>query len=816
MAKPDYFAALNDIAAPVRGGEQSGFAAATATGAAAVAGIEKTTDAVKFLGTTALEGVVGYKQAGLQKEIDATLNNTVAGSYVGKDAQDKLNVFNAQRADAMSQLQGKYIVDSKANEAIVDNTAFEAADASVLSEYNAEVAKLRAGQLQGVYSRDQAINRIAALVKSYSADVPGLAQSFRQIAAEQTGISNIDVLGVHNALTKQSEAEKLRIKSAETDMALAKRAAEFYNYTSLKQLTPSDLESFKAFAAFKNKAELVDNMLKSRKLDEDSTDKANRVVVAAAGLDSMRDIQLGLDSFFARVGTATTPDQAIRSQQAGTELEALISKQETAITMKIMAAMNNPNNPWPGGDAVLKQWQGIFKQYREDTKSAEGRANFYEIVKSSKGNYELMMSNFWNNHQVAAVMKDTGMLPELLKVAAAQGFDRKKMETQFGAAGVVVNDLVLDLLSKDPSGASAGVKRMLDGKNPATESDPRQRTLNMQTAREEVTKAFNTGVLYPAGKEGDTIKKSMYNATMALANNFDPENTEWWNTYRQLMGNTTNAGRYLGQFSQEERNNIVGTFQTKIESATFKIGANIKALQDNFKAEAAKASLIPGVEDTGVRMRVIQDPTTGALKAETYYDKPALAAYVSAVRAEEQKRGVRIGPPPVAGGGQTREQLDQLLAPIPTDQMRQINGELGKVNAFAATASNNAQYFEKKLPLQEAYGVAKKIVDGQSVRFFSIADKLEPTAPTTTPQRRASDRVSTKTTPAERDRPQILADELAFSQRRLDALKNNPSDVSPKRTNETDAAWKERIASDIARANADVLALTGELKAVTK
>jgi len=112
----------------------------------------------------------------------------------------------------------------------------------------------------------------------------------------------------------------------------------------------------------------------------------------------------------------------------------------------------------------------------------------------------------------------------------------------------------------------------------------------------------------------------------------------------------------------------------------------------------------------------------------------------------------------------------------------------------------------------------------KNIRFYPTINVLtpveptvtQPTTPAPTPQRRASDKVSTKTTAADRDRPQILADELAFTQRRLDALKNTPENVSPKRANETDAAWKARVAEDIARANADVLSLTGALKAVTK
>lgn len=687
MAKPDYFAALNDVAAPVRGGEQSGLAAANAQGAAAVAGIEKTTDAVKFLGTTALEATVGYKQAGLQKEIEDTLNNTVAGSYVGKSAQDKLNVFNADRADALSRLQGKYIVDSTVNSAIVDNQAFEAVDAQTKGEFVAEVEKLRAGQLQGVFTRDQAINRIAALVKSYSADVPGLAQSFRQIAAEQTGVSNIDVLGIHNALTKQSVAEKQAAARVTAQLELDKAIASA-NGVALDAITPAMRNNWTSEKQGERAASQLETRLKTQGLVDTEVDKVHTQLATVKIMDSVGKIDKGFRALLETL-PGTTMEDKLKSDASGIALEALISSEYTRLVQSVRGqTLRSADNPQPLRDDT-KIIAGIDKQFdelRKAVKSAEGRQMFGQIIKAQEGQVSNITNSFLIANPGIVRMNQMGLKDSFAQVFAAQGFDYDKMKAQFGEGiANMMRQAVNDAtgFQRAMTNAATNPEAVRSGQGVAPETNAAAITNAKQTTINQAGRS--TPLIDPTAKNS----AANYMATWGVG--FNAGNINAVNEYYNFL--TGNGQNYLSQFSPEQRRlmqrNFLVNIDKEIPKLTLDFNQTKAAWEENARALVADVRDNPGKKlDAKPVLSVVQDPyLAGALRVQVDWVGPDREA---AIR-------MKVGVPDISP----------------------FTAAVDKMNKFAVIYSRSAKDITGgNYSDTQAYGVAAKMLNGEKVRFY--------------------------------------------------------------------------------------------------
>lgn len=687
MAKPNYFEALNEVAAPVRGGEQSGFAASAATGAAAVAGIEKTTDAVKFLGTTALETTVGYKQAGLQKEIDDTLNNTVAGSYVGKDVQGKMNVFNAQRADAMAQLKGKYAVDSKANEAIVDNVAFEAADAAVLSEYNAEVAKLRAGQLQGVFSRDQAINRIAALVKSYSADVPGLAQSFRQIAAEQTGVSNIDVLGVHNALTKQVAADKQALARANAQLDLDKAIAAA-NGVALDAITPAMRNNWTSEKQGERALQQLDTRLKSQGLVDSEVDKVHTQVATIKTMQAVGNIDKGFRTLLETLPGATMEDK-LKSDASGIALEGLIASEYTKLVQSVRAqTLRGADNPQPLRDdtKVIAGINTQFDEIRKMVKSAEGRQMFGQIVKANEGQVSNITNSFLIANPGIARLNQLGLKDSFAQVFAAQGFDYDKMKTQFGEG--IANTM------RQAINDSTGFQRGMTNAATNPEAVRRSAEGSPETAAAVITNAKQTVIEQSKSSQPlltPQAKSTFANYAGTWGVGFNAANKAALDEYYNHISSPSTQAAY-DQLSPEQRRLARRNFLVNIDKAIPTLTLDFNTRKAAWE-EAARGLVNSSANNLDARpvLSVVQDGyLAGALKLDVQW------VGKDAAKAKELKIGV--------------------------PDLSPFADAVDKMNKYAVIYSRSAKdVIGSNYSDTQAYGVAAKMLNGEKVRFYPTA-----------------------------------------------------------------------------------------------
>lgn len=789
-SKPNYFEAVNDIAAPQRGGEASGQAAAQATGRAAALGIEKTTDAIKFLGTQATEAFVGYKSAQLEKEIQSVINNTATPGYVGKNAQKTLEgnatVFGNNVATATGELR----VGQEEARASWDY-AGDASEAALLSEFNQKVETFKAGLDQGVFTRDQAITRIADAVKRYSADVPGLAQVFRKVAAEQTGVSDIDIYGLHKALTAKAATDK----EAAANLELDKRIAAMFNLSSIREITPQH----RALAREQAQLEFAQKNIASRgaivAVNQTEADKAHDQVVRVETGLAFTDLNVGFTNLLKTLPGETLEDK-VKSDQSSIQLDALISTAQQRVINTIMKQGTvSPSNPMPLSDVGkrLSETNALFDNYRNMLKSAEGRQMFAKMVDNYKGSVDLQLNQFLQANPAVQRFNALGLKEAFGTVFAAQGFDKKKLATQFGEG-------VANAMEKAVNDATSFDRIMRDAA-----TDPKKVDLHAQTNPETTAAA----VVNAKETVKDVVKEGAQLTTPKAKQSFTNLSATWGRTFNPLDPKANKeAFEFLThpdvtkQLDPAQRKLLRGNFLTTIEKAQ---GTYLQKLRQDIAAfpEKSREMLVnAGFEKYDARQEVVIAPDVyqgGKLTASIRWVGKD-AATVQKLYEDQRMVRTKYGREPVSRMGLFDEQLDV-------------------INNWALMYGRSSKDMgAKEMSDAEAYAKMGRILTtAPNERFYKLSDLAPvpaPTRPDGQPERRATPRVSV--TPAERDKVAILQDELATNERDLNVLKSNPSAISPQRAGESTEDWKKRISDNISRITNDVESLRRELRTSTK
>lgn len=182
-----------------------------------------------FWGNMALEAHKGYTLAELEKGIreitDRTYNPTT--SWKGK------MVDSQNEATRESQLnRGIDIAATNEQEAAVWNSFGDGGDSESkvkeLNSYKDRLSSIASAQENGVLSPDEARARIGSLMRKSIAAAPGLADHYRKLAVNMTGVQGLDTAEVelgldsrsyHAALQKQNKMEEHFYKATVAETA---------------------------------------------------------------------------------------------------------------------------------------------------------------------------------------------------------------------------------------------------------------------------------------------------------------------------------------------------------------------------------------------------------------------------------------------------------------------------------------------------------------------------------------------------------------------------------------------------------------------
>lgn len=421
MTRVKYDVQLDNIPDPVKGkaGELSMQAGQAEGNANAIEG-KRVADAISFLGTTGLSAYKGKLESDLDAEIKGTLSKLEGGP---EDKARRQNLVNV--ADDIASF--------------ADNGPTNAPE---IKQFEESITRFVRAQQQGTLNREQVIERIAAEVKKASALMPGWASDFRKLAAERTGISNIDVYGINKLLTQQSASEKQAERLAAANMKYIEDVAKWAGVPPTG-VTPELQRAYFTATQRKNSVEQAKQTVEWEKLGREETDRAlTQVLTTDIGAELS-----GLYASFARgielngKGDATSWQQSKQwAQEFDGQLSQFLFKAKTRINNALRPqTITRPDGtvatvPAISSEAANKMTEQLEKQVNDAKKrlTEAGGLNFYNsLIEVSKGQVELMQNNFLISNQYLSNLRNLGIL-QGGQLYQAYIVNRKAFEAQHG------------------------------------------------------------------------------------------------------------------------------------------------------------------------------------------------------------------------------------------------------------------------------------------------------------------------------------------------------------------------------------------------
>jgi hypothetical protein len=413
----DYSIELPDAAAPAKGnaGELTIAAAQTQAQGAAQAGAigaKATADAISFLGTTAIEGTKGYLEAQEAKEIKATTDklegvgpDALAAEQQAKQAQEFLNAGKqANAVDPQFENDMQRLIDAQAN---------------------------------GVMTREEVLNRSSAIVKKYSAMMPGFAADFRKTAAEMTGIQHLDVYGIHKALTEKSAREREAERTAQANAEADKKIMDQYGLSRRDQITPSHREDYTRVAILELNAKRTKLNAELVKGTQDEVDKAYHTASLALIATEVEQLGQSITSL-ATLHSGSSSAALANATQASLNVFDDIAQRKARITRAVIS-MTQPNesngaklSSKYAQEEILAKVLPMFDTYAEAAKNIEGRNMLEALAKQAKTNRETTLNTFYNAQPQISLLQSMGGFSELWKAYVNIGSNDKEAEKQFG------------------------------------------------------------------------------------------------------------------------------------------------------------------------------------------------------------------------------------------------------------------------------------------------------------------------------------------------------------------------------------------------
>jgi hypothetical protein len=366
---------LPDVGAPDKGrAGETLISAAQSQGEAIKIGGKAKADSLTFLGTTALDAAKGKLLADESKDIKAELDkleNNPTGAQ-----QKAVNATIQQTKDNIA-----------ANDMLMgDGWSTGQATDGVPQPFVQEASRLIAAQSQGMLSRDEVLNRMGAIVKKYSAMMPGAAAEFRKVGADMTGIDRLDVYGIHKVLTTQSAAEKnAERQAALTNQAIGEIMKE-NGYINPSQVTGADVQRHMQRAQFRTFAEDTKAKIDNQQLMAGQADEEWGKYIAALSADRLGALQQKVGQLSQLRASGKTEDADAASRELGAAIDS-IGLELTAEIGKLGKA----KNPMSVG-AIEKAQAKIrndTKEWQEAIKNADGRDLLKKMADNAKTRVDL-------------------------------------------------------------------------------------------------------------------------------------------------------------------------------------------------------------------------------------------------------------------------------------------------------------------------------------------------------------------------------------------------------------------------------------------
>lgn len=360
-----------------------------------------------FFGNAAVEAYKGYQRAELSKSIDDTLSNTVAGDYVGEGAKKTLEVLKPQWDTATKQL----------------GVGMGAGDEELIGAAEAEMRRIQSAAKQGLISREEAISRIGREVKRYSVQTPGMAQEFRQMGADFTGISRIDIYGIHQGLTQQGRAERAAADMEKRRMEFIGDVAKHWGKDPTA-VNEADINLYHASTLAKRATEEKKRRFEDAGYDRDTAGRVVRehasVLMAAPTTTIVSEFKK-LAEANGFTGVDGSMDRTSYMRQAGAYekvragLTGLIEEQRQATLNSFYASVQvaqSKGAPIDSKDitAAVDDINKKFDTFQTSIAKVEGANAFRAMAERSKWDIQIMNDEFMRKYPQLKIMGDNQQL----------------------------------------------------------------------------------------------------------------------------------------------------------------------------------------------------------------------------------------------------------------------------------------------------------------------------------------------------------------------------------------------------------------------
>lgn len=571
----DFSQQVADIAAPVSANGERLVEAARLQAEGTVVGAKSDAAAATFLGTAALDATKGKLEADEKAQIEAVTS--------------KLEPIVDQRITVNNKKLAGQFLDSYGSDDFMGG--------QTVSAFQAEANRFANAERTGAISREEAITRIGDIVKHYSSIAPGWASEFRKVGAELTGIDRADAYGVHQALTTASLREKVALKRAEENEALLKEAASAGGFTNINEMPQTYLDFYRSTKQLTMRTSALENQKKTADIQQGELDKANTQLASAYIATGVSGMATEFAKLYGAHLASDTPLKQEDAQRIGGALAGQIEVLESSLVERInnLTTGKNPMSR-EAADKVLSGLRPQLQAWKDAVKTADGFNLWSQTIKNAKGNVQMIADRTMLAAPHLAVLKELGVLPDLVKAYVALG-DPKKFEAQFGKDAAKA----LEVAMKNPQGYATAT--MLVGKGQSTIDDEIKRDpIIGKCVYNDMVGCLGKFMTEQGGVLKNEQKGTFSNFVGQYTAGVNQSNPAELKKFQELMYNPQMM-KLFDQLDENQRKNALAPIFAKIDTTVPK------------ELEAAKAAVEaynnnPAVQAGGHKATVFFDPVT--------------------------------------------------------------------------------------------------------------------------------------------------------------------------------------------------------------
>ena len=534
--------------------------------------------AISFLGTQAVEAVKGALEASEQKDLKSDLSKLEGP---GNQAQENLRNFTDDLAS------------------FSDNPPQQP---ELVDQFIGHAKDYIAAQQQGVMSQSEVLTRMAATVKQYSAMAPGFASQFRKVAADLTGIDQVDTYQIHKALTTETDKAKQDAKIQEAQLQLDKNIAENMG-VGINQITPSIRALWTQHQQLKLSADNADNQTKWQTLGQKGADQAHNQIVSMQLASEVANIGA---NFAKLTSLNSNPDKVVEAKAFGLQMAGQLQMAQD----RMVRFINSRTIPQDGKIAMsedeaakrIKVVTDMFNTYQQGLQHVEGRNMFAALIQKSKDDVQQLTNNFKLANPYMTQLNAIGVQPSKLFEAWVGLHSKEEFQKIFGKGVTDAMQGVMDypqihasVMAQVATGDSVDMNQL-------GRVDPNLKAV-------VATDMFHSPMEWSKDPAPTDAKKTAYSNTMGAATqNFNPTAPQDLRAVYNVLADP-NTKSFVPKLTQQQRTNAFGPVVARVESVVPQVGAALQAAIDEFNKP-----LDNNAARQGQRLELTRNRLTGAFE----------------------------------------------------------------------------------------------------------------------------------------------------------------------------------------------------------